>query len=518
MVRKVGSRPYAAGRIPFVSAFVPSCLGGYRAALLLLTVSLASSFSQAQPKRTTPEDDYYKIIQIPIPEHIALECGGMEVLPNNKLAVSTRRGDIYIIEGAYSDPPNVKYTLFATGLHECMGIAYNAKDGFLYAVQRPEVTRLKDTDGDGKADVYETFCDGWGISGDYHEYPFMSKFDKDGNLYVVLCLTGSFTSDAPFRGWCVKITPQGKMIPYASGIRSPAGLAFNDKGELFYTDNQGPWNGTSSLKQLLPGAFEGHPIGNKWYKLAPNMGPQPPDPKDKSRIYIEAARIKEFIPPVSLLPHVMIGQSSSGIICDMSNGKFGPYKDQMFVADQHHANIARIVLQKVNGRYQSVCFPFRYGFSSGIVPMIQGTDGSFFVGGTNRGWGSVGHKEFSLERLVWTGKTAFEMFDMKVTPDGFDVTFTEPLDTELASDVKNYDLSTFTYIYRAEYGSPEVDQTKPTVRSVTVAPDGKKVHLVVDGLKIGSIHQLKVDNLKSVEGKKVLHPIAWYTLWNIPEK
>jgi hypothetical protein len=63
-----------------------------------------------------------------------------------------------------------------------LGLAYNAKDGFLYAVQRPEVTRLKDSDNDGKADVYETFCDGWAITGDYHEYPIGSKFDKEGNL------------------------------------------------------------------------------------------------------------------------------------------------------------------------------------------------------------------------------------------------------------------------------------------------------------------------------------------------
>ena len=68
---------------------------------------------------------------------------------------------------------------------------------FSMPCQRPEVTRLKDTDDRGHANVYETFCDDWGISGDYHEYAFMSKFDKEGNLWVTLTLTGSFTSEAP---------------------------------------------------------------------------------------------------------------------------------------------------------------------------------------------------------------------------------------------------------------------------------------------------------------------------------
>ena len=44
-----------------------------------------------------------------------------------------------------------------------MGLAYNPKDGYLYAIQRGEITRLKDTDGRGHANVYETFCDDWGI-------------------------------------------------------------------------------------------------------------------------------------------------------------------------------------------------------------------------------------------------------------------------------------------------------------------------------------------------------------------
>src|SRR5437763_1310374 len=82
--------------------------------------------------------------------------------------------------------------------------------------------------------------------------------------------------------------PDGKMHPFASGIRSPAGMAVNEKGELFFTDNQGPWNGAGGLKLLKKGAFEGNPEGNKWYDLPlvkEELGKRPVDPIDKSRIY-----------------------------------------------------------------------------------------------------------------------------------------------------------------------------------------------------------------------------------------
>ena len=37
--------------------------------------------------------------------------------------------------------------------------------------------------------------------------------------------------------------------------------------QAFYCDNQGPWNGTSTLKHLTPGSFQGHPGGFRWYDL-----------------------------------------------------------------------------------------------------------------------------------------------------------------------------------------------------------------------------------------------------------
>lgn len=495
-----------------------------RLMLPLLAALLLPAPAPAQdgtPAADAPkESDYYKIVEFPIPENITLEVGGLEFMPDGRLAVATRFGDVYLVSNLYEDPPKkAVFTRWAAGLHEVLGLAYNEKDGFLYATQRGEITKLKDTDDDGAADRFETYCDEWGISGDQHEYPIGSRFDREGNLYVVLCLTGSFTSDAPYRGWCLKITPDGKAHPFASGIRSPAGLGFNHEGELFYCDNQGPWNGTSSLKHLTQGSFQGHPIGNKWYEIARDeMGEQPPEPQSGSRFHVEAGRIKQFTPPAILLPHQKVGQAASGIQADLSGGKFGPFANHLFVGDQHHSNLTRVVLEKVNGRYQGVAIPFASGFASGIVPILQSPkDGSLFVGGTNRGWGSVGPKPFALERLAWTGKIPFEVFDMKAAPDGFTLSFTEPVDKATGADVKSYAMTTYTYIFQADYGSPEVDPTTPTIKSATVADDGRSVKLVVDGLQIGSVHELHLDGVKSPKGVGLLHPVAYYTLWSIPK-
>ena len=479
---------------------------------------IVHSPAQAGGKAKPPtEDDYYPIHRFQVPEGVVLEAGAIETMPDGKVAVSSRRGEIWMIENAYSpDPKAAKFTRFAHGLHEVLGLAY--KDGWLYATQRCEITRIKDAKGTGKADTFETFCDGWSISGDYHEYAFGSRFDKKGNMWVVLCLTGSFTSNVPFRGWCVRVTPEGKMIPTCSGVRSPGGIGMNAEGDMFYTDNQGPWNGTCGLKHLKPGGFMGHPDSFRWYPLAKNLGPAPTVPRSNSRLSVEAKRIPELVLPVIQFPYGPMGQSASGIDVDLSGGKFGPFQKQLFVGDQTHSTVMRCFLEKVDGKYQGVCFPFRKGFGSGNVPVRFGKDGSLFSGGTNRGWGSRGNKPFAVERVAWTGKVPFEIHEMRAKKDGFELTFTHPIDPKAAGDLKSYNIRSFCYIYRADYGSPEVDKRNPTIEKIVVGEDKKSVRLYVKGLVEGNIHELHANGVRSADGLPLLHAEAYYTLNYIPSK
>ncbi len=64
-------------------------------------------------------------------------------------------------------------------------------------------------------------------------------------------------------------------MPTCSGVRSPGGMGMDLAGEMFYTDNLGPWNGACALKHLVPGKFVGHPGRFKWYSEAKSvMGPK----------------------------------------------------------------------------------------------------------------------------------------------------------------------------------------------------------------------------------------------------
>jgi hypothetical protein len=211
-----------------------------------------------------------------------------------------------------------------------------------------------------------------------------------------------------------------------------------------------------------------------------------------------------------------MGQSASGIACDV-RGKFGPFKNQLFVGDQTHSTVMRVSLEKVNGRYQGACYPFREGFSSGSLALEFAPDGSLFVQSTERGWGARGGKPYGLQRLVWNGETPFEIYEMRARPDGFELTFTEPLNRAAAEAISSYKIETYTYIYQASYGSPEVDQTVPIVKSAVLSKDGKTVRLVLDSLAEGHVHELHLPGVRSAQGELLLHPAAYYTLNYIPQ-
>jgi cytochrome c551/c552 len=486
------------------------------------------------------EETYYRIIKIPVPEGVVLEVGGICNLPNGNLAASTRRGDVWVVENPASGRPN--YRLFAKGLHEILGLVY--KDGSLYCAQRGELTKLTDRDGDGVADRYET-VHAWPISGHYHEYTFGPKILDDGSFLV----TGNVSfgnsdwwsgkSIVPWRGWTMRITPDGKMEPWAAGMRSPCGIGMVD-GEFFYGDNQGDWMGSGFVAQVSKGDFMGHPASLEWadrpespVKMRKELVFKQVDPRDDPKRkpeYVAEEPMttiyemghstypdRQIKSPAVWLPHGILGVSTSEIIADETGGAFGPFAGQMLVGDQGMSKIARVFLEKVNGEYQGASFDFRSGFRSGVLRMCWGSDQTMYVGGTNRGWGSTGKEPYGLERLMWTGQIPFEMKAVRAMPDGFEIEFTQPVDKASAENVENYLARSFNYKYHPVYGSPTVQYQENAVRGAKASGDGLRVRIVVDSLRVGFIHAIQPEGIRSAQGGlPLLHNSAYYTLNNIP--
>ena len=473
----------------------------------------------AQQADTQSEMDFYTIKTIAIPQDVKLEVGGIAVMPDGRIAASTRRGEIWIIQNAYGTGTTY-FTKFASGLHEVLGLAY--KDGAFYCTQRGELTKIEDKDGDGKADSFTPIAL-FQLSGNYHEYAYGPVFDKQGDMYVTLNVAWVGYGDGlgKWHGWLMKIKENGEQEPIATGLRSPAGFTINSNNDVFYAENQGDWVGSGRVTHLEKGDFAGNAGGLNWTK-------EPESPlkltKDDLKIvdngqpmHEAAKKIKELKLPAVWFPHTLMGISTADVLEDNTNGAFGPFNGQYFVADQGHSKIMRMSLEKVKGKYQGACYPFYEGFASGLLRLRWGLDGSMFAGMTSRGWASTGKADYALQRLMWNGETPFEMKDIKALPDGFEIEFTMPVDAAKLKNPMHYSINSFTYMYHHHYGSPIINNRSRKIIGIVPSDDGRKVKLVLDSLIEGHIHEIKVKELASTEKKPLLHDFAYYTMNNIPE-
>jgi hypothetical protein len=459
------------------------------------------------PPNLADDTPSYKITPIPGPENTPLEVGGMDWMPDGRLMICTRRGDVWSLSGS-------QWKLFASGLQEALGLVQLDNNNVL-VMQRPELTRLVDTKGFGVADRYETVTADFGFSGNYHEFAYGPAKDKAGYVYFSLNLAhdpddfgGPYMGahkETSYRGWVFRSAKPnaegGKFGPYAYGLRSPNGLAASPDGDIFFADNQGEWIGACWLGHVKENCFYGNPSSMIFTKDWNNR-----DPKSVSLEELD----KKRTPPAIIFPYGRMGQSLSQPTWDTTAGKFGPFKGQIFIGDVQIPIVMRATLEKVDGDFQGACYPFlRHPDLQGANRLLFDKDGSLLVGLTDRGWvkGSAG-----LSRITFTGEQPFDILSMSLTKSGFDLAFTKPIDKTAAADPKTWSLLHWHLVYHKDYGSPEADKTPARITEIKISQDARHVSLVLAEVLPKKVYDLTVNGLKAADGSTLKNNNAYYTL------
>ena len=484
----------------------------------LLTVVIYILLARSSQSQETYKPAYV-VENIKMPEGLTSETGGIGFLPDGRLIACFTRGEVMTYE-----PVTKKWKLFAEGLHDPLGMLVISNSEIL-VMQRPELTRIKDTNGDGSADLYENVTDDFGISGNYHEFNYGPVKDKNGNLFIALNASSpagnirkevrgrvnplgrdgngnsQMFSMVPYRGWIMKLTAAGELLPFAAGFRSPNGLGFDMSGNLFVTENQGDWIGTSSMHHVEEGKFYGHPASLVW-KQDWKLG----NPFQLRLSLLDSMRT----PAAVLFPHGIIANSPTQPVVDDTKGKFGTYQDQFFIGEMNEGRIVRVMLEEVGGAFQGACVSFLdgSGLRKGNNRLAFAPDGSLWVGQNAHGWlGDQG-----IQRIVFTGEKRFDIHTMNLTNNGFEITFTEPVDKSLASDSTNFRFRRYYYAYHKKYGSDQLDNQVVKVVGIAISDDRKKLKVDLGEMKPGYVYELKLGNVRSAEGQPLTNKIICYTL------
>ncbi len=433
------------------------------------------------------------------PDEFLPKVGGMDFLADGRLVVSTwdEMGGVYIIDGAQSgDPSKMSTKKIADGLAEPLGL--KVVDGDIYVLQKQELTRLKDTNGDDVIDEYQTVANNWKVSANFHEFAFGLVY-KDGYFYATLA-TGIMPGGAsknpqePDRGKVVKISKENGSVEFlAHGLRTPNGIGIGVDGEMFVADNQGDWLPSSKIVHVKKGS---------WYG-------------SRSVDFEGTAGLTENL-PVVWLPQDEIGNSPSTPIALND----GIYKGQMIHGEVTHGGVKRVFVEKINGEYQGCVFRFIQGLEGGVNRLIWGPDGALYAGciGNPGNWAQTGKLWYGIQKLKYNNNPTFEMLAIRAKTNGVEIEFTEPLKSGDGWDLNDYTVQQWRYEPNENYGGPKLDLENLKIQSVNISEDRKKVFLELSGMKRNRVVYVHLNqHFVSANNNELWTTEGWYTMNAIPE-
>jgi len=412
-----------------------------------------------------PDDAPFVIDTLTVPydnPHKALFfLTGVDALPNGDLAVCTCHGDVWIVGGIDASLKKLTWKRFATGLYQPLGL--KVVDGKIVVLERGQLTRLHDLNGDGEADFYENLCNDWHTGPGEHSYDTCLEVDPAGNFWFFK--TGD--TNLP-HGGCLLRGPKdgGTVEVMATGFRHPIGLGMSPTGVVTGADQEGNWMPATRIDQYRRGGFYGD-----------------------MRAHHRATPPATFDPPLCWLPRE-IDNSAGGQIW-VPAGLFGPLGGRPLHLSYGRCKAMLLMRQELpDGTVQGGACDLGWHFLSGVkTGCFRPQDGHLYVVGLN-GWQTAAERDGCLQRVRYTGRPVVTPLSVEAFAGTLRLTFSQPIDPKRGADVSNYHIQRWNYHWSGEYGSKRYLPDRPNVAGqeavdVTAARlvDDKTIVLTVPALK-----------------------------------
>jgi glucose/arabinose dehydrogenase len=458
--------------------------------------------------------------------------------PDGSLVFTSLKGHVYVAKDSDGDGLEDSLTPFAEGLAAPFGVLPDG-DSLLVA-HKPELLRLIDSDGDGRSDEWKIVADGWGYSDNYHDWTTGPVRDAEGNLYVAISSDysqpGRDERTTQWRGKLLKVTQsagQTLVAPYAHELRFPMGIAFDAKGRLFVSDQQGVQNTSNEIDHIVEGRRYGVPsLYDPQSELPETRAavqvphpmtrsvngiffiPTAPEGRDEKEVRGQRSEVgsprqdsarnptADVRPPTSHLSPF----AGHGIGCEY-NGKF----------------LIRFSFQEVGGELQGATYYFTRNTwddeqQTFLGPICGGVgpDGNLYIGSIHDSGWLGGLNVGEIVRLTPTGEFPNGIRELRAIPDGFEIEFLRPVDPKLAKNPQSYSLSGATRVWQGSYATEDSGQYQPRIESVELSGDARTVRLHVDRLEEKYVYDVAVKRI-GVGGEELFPHTGHYSMNRVPK-
>lgn len=250
----------------------------------------------------------------------------------------------------------------------------------------PDLWELHDADGDGQAEHRKSLATGFGVHFALFGHDLHGLVEgPDGKIYFSIGDRGLHVETPngvlsnPDSGSVLRCNPDGSELElFATGLRNPQELAFNELGDLFSVDNNSDSGDRARIVQIVEGMNTGWRMT---YQYLPDRGPF-----NREKIW----HTKNAEQPAGIVPPIAhLSDGPSGLVYYPGTGMTDDCRDSFFLADFRGApassGIRRFHLEQEGAGYRLANDKM---FMEGILvtDCDFGPDGNLYVSDWIEGW------------------------------------------------------------------------------------------------------------------------------------
>jgi cytochrome c2 len=376
----------------------------------------------------------------------------------------TLEGDIWKVQGLHEPSGPVRWRRFASGLHEPLTLAI--RDEQVYVFDRNGIWRLRDTNGDGEADVHELFSNAFGQTADMREFPNTLRLGPNGE-FVIAKGNQQAATIGKHNGSVLRISADGRRATELGyGFRQPNIGVNVHTGLVTASDQQGHYIPTTPLHVVRDRQFYGFL-------------------SDKLPREVYPAPIAE---PLTWMPHAANASAMSQIW--MFGARMGPLTDRLVHIGFNNPELFLVLLNERTMRQQAALVSITRALD---IPVLNGSvnpaDGQLYLAGFQiLGWGTTATRLEGMARVRYTGAPSTIPRDVVPMQTGILLRFDVPLDPVRAADPDSYAITSWQYRRTYQYGSPQfradgtpgIDRHAPS--RAYLSRDRRSVFVAVPGM------------------------------------
>ena len=415
-----------------------------------------------------------------------MRLSGFDFFKDGKrAAVSTWHGDVWIVSGIGDElgKGKLKWRRIASGLFQPLGV--RVIDEVVHLACRDQLVVLRDLNGDGETDYYESLNNDHQVTEHFHEFAMGLQTDEDGNFYYAKSARHARTALVPHHGTLIKVTKDGEKTEIiANGFRAANGVCLNPDGSFFVTDQEGHWTPKNRVNWVTKGGFYGNMMGYT-------------DVKDTSDSAMNQ--------PLAWLTNSF--NRSPGELVWTKSKKWGPLEGALLDISYGMGRVFVVLNEKVNGQLQGGEYALPIpDFPTGVMRgRFHPDDGQLYVCGMFA-WAGNKRGNGGFYRIRHTGAPACLPTTLEASKGTLRMKFSEKLDKVTATSPSSYKLKTWSIKRTGGYGSRHYDEKPLKVESAKLLADGQTVELNVPDIKPTWCMEINYE-LKTGEGKAISNRI-----------